>query len=1281
VQGELVLHVPRATDQRRLERALAELALRHEILRTRYQRLAGMALPVQVIQPSARIAWNETSRVVDGPDLTVEVAAADADTLRVRLRLSAVHGDTSSLLRIAGEWAVVYTGQQPEGTPLQYAGGSRAEARAFWQRSLAARVPPTGLPLRGAALLDRVDPLGVDISIPGALQDLWTSAAARMNLPPAALALAAWTTLLFQHGGADAVTIGVDWQERPTELASALGLLSEPLPVTVEGLGELDVSALCRSLAERLADLRDAREIFPSAEDDQPYPFGFRFVPALEDRCQAALRDAGWQIAAANSPSAPHQLLLECRASVSGPALTLYVDQTLYDESAARLLGDQLVTLLEHLCRRPRQRLGELSALSVTERHQVVTVLGEAPRLPSDREDVYARIAAMPSLAACFAGAAAAHASAAAVTGAGGTLSYATLDRRSAELAGALSRRVRGPGARVAHFLPRDVDAIVAMVAILRAGAVYVPIDPDYPEARIAFMLSDCGADLILTRRDLVPRLPEPFRHGARLLFTDETTGEVAPDVASRPADTAYMIYTSGSTGQPRGVPITHAAALYSLAARVAYYPDPIRKFLLLSSFAFDSSLAGLFGTLAQGGCLRVATSAEQKDPDRLAEIVREEGVTHLLALPSLHHLLLPRLSGFEHALAAAIVAGEACPAGLVEAHHRALPRTRLYNEYGVTEAAVWSTVGECGPTSRSRHRGPVSIGRPVPHGRVYVLDAAGKPVARGLKGEMHLGGPGLSAGYWQRPEITAEKFVRLRVREDGEPERLYRTGDHAYWDDRGELVFLGRGDGQVKIRGYRIELGEIEAALRRVTGAEQVVVLADAGAAAESAPSGAEVFLRAFVEIAGPLDVGDVRRELARLLPEPMIPSDIQALAALPRTANGKFDRRALAALDRKRQRAPYIPPQGPIEETLASLWAELLGCERVGRDDDFFVLGGHSLLAVRLVHRLTAALGRDVQVSKVFENPRLAALAGAIAEAPGRSGAPDEPAIACARAAGPPTSIVPLQSLGSRPPLYCVDPTGLHVGAYEPLAASLGPTQPVFGLELGRALTTEGPSIEPIADRLAEEIRRHQPRGPYRVLGWSLGGVLALAIARALERRGERVAFVGIVDTQPAVHLYADEVPDPVEELAAYLDPDRRDELLARPASVLRALRERLSSLPSETRVAEAVAWAQGEGLLSADDPAAAFVARYHLLRSAALFVKSLPPGALSVPIHAWWSTESLERHGGPPLDWRIFTRAGASVETLAGDHFAAIQAAQVHDRVRAIVGSLDEAVTEVA
>jgi amino acid adenylation domain-containing protein len=464
-------------------------------------------------------------------------------------------------------------------------------------------------------------------------------------------------------------------------------------------------------------------------------------------------------------------------------------------------------------------------------------------------------------------------------------------------------------------------------------------------------------------------------------LDADMLAWEGLPDTNTEPgelgltrANLAYVIYTSGSTGAPKGVMVEHGNLLHSTAARFRYYTAPVESFLLLSSFAFDSSIAGIFWTLSQGGALVLPSADAQFDLRSIGRLVARHRVTHLLCVPSLYLPLLDGVSAGDLAtLSAVIVAGEECSPALVKRHHACLGGTPLYNEYGPTECCVWATVHRCDPKDTQ----VVPIGRPIANSRLYVLDVEGEPVPIGVTGEISIGGAGVARGYLRRPELTALRFLPdpFAVAAEKPHARLYRTGDLGRWSSQGELEFLGRADQQVKIRGFRIELGEIEAALLAQPGILQAAVIAR-----DDAPGG--TYLAAYVvsDAGSTLDPARLRGALAEHLPDHMIPRVFVSLAALPLTANGKLDRRALLARGREdRLTADYEAPQGAVETQLAAVLAEVLKIERVGRHDNFFELGGNSLLAVDLMERL-GRRNLNVDARAVFSQPNVAALAAVI-------------------------------------------------------------------------------------------------------------------------------------------------------------------------------------------------------------------------------------------------------------------------------------------------------------
>ncbi|MER8034794.1 non-ribosomal peptide synthetase [Streptomyces hydrogenans] len=536
------------------------------------------------------------------------------------------------------------------------------------------------------------------------------------------------------------------------------------------------------------------------------------------------------------------------------------------------------------------------------------------------------------------------------------------------------------PGDRVGVLADRSTAMVAAVLGALRAGAAYVPVDPSHPDERIAALLADAGvtATLVTGRHGDRP-VPAPVAAddpdlreptGPDAAAADDGTAVDATPTGGATADEAYLIYTSGSTGAPKGVVVGHAQLAASTAARRAVYPgEPV--FLLLSPLAFDSSVAGLWGTLTAGGRLVVAGPDAYRDPEALVALVERHSVSHLLCVPSLYDALLAAAERTGPArlasLTTVVTAGETLPEALLRRHTAVLgPSAVLVNEYGPTECTVWASYRRCRPG------GPVDIGGPVPGALLYVLDAAGRLVPPGVTGELHIGGTGVAHGYAGRPEATARVFVPDPF--EGGTARMYRTGDLVRWSAEGTLEFLGRRDNQVKIRGHRVELGAVETALRGCPGVREAVVVPD--------PDGDR--LAGFVVTDDPSGLPALRARLAATLPEAAVPAVLRAMDAFPVTVNGKADRAALTALlapaaaPASPSPAPAVPasvPTGPAPaseaDTLARVadaWAEVLAVETVPADVNFFDLGGHSLLVIRLQDALESRTGVRLSVVDLF-------------------------------------------------------------------------------------------------------------------------------------------------------------------------------------------------------------------------------------------------------------------------------------------------------------------------
>ncbi|MGC9669680.1 non-ribosomal peptide synthetase [Planosporangium sp. 12N6] len=569
------------------------------------------------------------------------------------------------------------------------------------------------------------------------------------------------------------------------------------------------------------------------------------------------------------------------------------------------------------------------------------------------------------------------------------SLSYRTLDAWAAAIAVRLAAAGVRRGDTVAVVMGPSAAMVAATLGAWRAGAAYVPIDLAQPDRRISAVLDDAAVAAVLTCPTAEPRLRAAGRPLV-VVSCAETAARPGPAVEPAQDDPAYVIYTSGSTGEPKGVLVTHGQLAASTAARRLVYPGA-PTFLLVSPLAFDSSVAGLWGTLSTGGRLVVAGADEVRDPECLVRLVDRHRVTHLLGVPSLYAVLLDAADragpGALRSLDTVITAGEALPETLLRRHFTVHGHgVCLVNEYGPTEATVWATY------RRFTGPGPVSIGGPIPGARVYVLDGDLRPVPRGAEGELYIGGAGVAQGYVGRPEATERAFLPDPFTATPGA-RMYRTGDTVRWNSEGTLDFLGRHDDQIKIRGHRVELGAVDAALRALPGVRDVVVLPDESRTA----------MEAFVVGDPAVSEETVRLELSRQLPAAMVPGRIRVLPELPLSVNGKVDREALRRAAAEPASEPR-PAAGGATAQVAAAWADVLKVSDVPLDVNFFDLGGHSLTMFQLQDALERRTGTRPSVVALFRHTTVAAQAELIGRGGtdrGLAGNPRQAVVERARAA----------------------------------------------------------------------------------------------------------------------------------------------------------------------------------------------------------------------------------------------------------------------------------------
>ncbi len=995
-----------------LQRAFAQLIERHEILRTSFRQVPGSDQWTQVISTEHSFALE----VRDLRDVSEGAQEESLDALAVKLEAGfdllspcslraalarmeervyvllltqpAVANDHLGLRNLITELCATLRGAGDQ-EPMQFAdialflteAGEADDSqtlRALWAQLEGDRPFDQRLALQEVAHpIARRDDLRsclrfIDTELQGELAD-WAKSG---GVSPASVHLAAWQVLLARHADTDRVITGVASPGRAYEgLETALGTFARHLPIASRTEAGLGFYALCKDLELRVQASENAHETFgfealgraqPAA---WPFAFVYHALPGEEPKALTA-GELVFEIEEILHRGESAHLRLEIDAAQPG-TLRLQFDPAHFAAATVLLVAEQYEALLHCI-------VSDASGKNSVE---------EASSMPSSqKERLLSEFARMHATADARSGfvhewiveAARENPEAIAVIAEERQIDYRELDSWSDHIAGLILANDPEPGSFVGLYFERSVEMIASILGTLKAGCAYLPLPPDYPHERLEHMADDAEVTCVLSRAADVEGVPA--FHATLLHVDPEGLGETEVATSScTPETNAYAIYTSGSTGKPKGVPISHANLAHSTRARFATYKEPVGAYLLLSSFAFDSSVAGIFWTLSQGGTLVLPAAGFERDIPSLAGEIQRRGITHLLGLPSLWNALLDTSTDAElQSLKTVIVAGESCPPACVQNHRERLPHTALYNEYGPTEATVWASVFEC-TEEGARQRAStlqVPIGRPIPGAEVFVVARNGELAPIGTSGELYVGGAGVAAGYRNRPELTEQKFVPHGFGGTGS---LYRTGDRVRFLADGNLEFLGRIDQQVKIRGYRIELEEIEAALALHEHINEAVVVA--------AQQDGDAQLVAYVVAHDELEEHVLLAHLASRLPEYMLPSSFVRTDALPLLPNGKVDRRALESSDllprdKIADQPTFEAPVSPVEKVLAFLWQDLLKKPSISRGDDFFQLGGHSILATQLYARILETLGVKIGLRSLFEERTLDAIARALTD-----------------------------------------------------------------------------------------------------------------------------------------------------------------------------------------------------------------------------------------------------------------------------------------------------------
>ena len=1014
----IALRMEGRLDVEALGATLNEIVRRHEVLRTTFAAEGGQ--PVQVVRSarpvkleqvdlsaepeeereaqSRAFVSQETARPFDlarGPLLRASLLKLAGEDHIATLTMHHIVGDGWSLGVLVREVAALYeafVADQPSPLPelpIQYAdfaawqrewlsGEVLEQELDYWRRQLAGAPATLKLPTdRARPSVQTHRGASYNFTLPAPLSAALRQLSRQEGATLFMTLLAAWQLLLSRHAGQEDVVVGTPIANRTrSETESLIGFFVNTLalradlsgaPTFRELVGRVREACLGAYAHQDLPFERLVEELAP--ERSLSHAPIFQVMFALQNASLTGLELPGLKLSPVPGVITTTKFDMTLTMFDSGERIggSLDYDVELFDASTAERFITHFETLLASAAADPDCVVGQLSLLGEDERRQVLVEWNcterPYPRGLCVHELFEERAAQSPEALALMADT--------------GEVTYAELNTRANQLAWRLRGLGVGPEVVVGVMLERSTEMVAALLAVLKAGGAYLPLDPEYPLERLAFMIEDAQVPVLLTQERLLDNLPTHWGH---LLCLDADAESIAGESAENlgrsaaPDNLAYIMYTSGSTGRPKGVCVTHRA-ISRLVVNTDYVSlSEAETLLQLAPVSFDASTFEIWGALLNGARLAIFP-AERPSLEQLADVLRRHQVTTLWLTAGLFHQMVERqldgLCGVRQLLAG----GDVLTPGAVQRVLREVAGCRVINGYGPTEATTFTT---CHPMRDADGVGAnVPIGRPIANTRVYILDERMSPVGVGMAGELYVGGDGLARGYLGRAGQTAERFVPNPFSADG-GERLYRTGDTVRYLEDGRIEFLGRADGQVKVRGYRIETGEIEAALGEHRTVREAVVVA------RPEPVGGDKRLVAYIVAAdsGTVDPAELRRHLRGRLPEYMMPSAFVTLDLLPLSPNGKVDRRALPDPEHNRPRATpaFVALTTGTEELLGALFGEVLGLERVGADENFFELGGHSLLATQLVSRLRQALGVEVPLREMFEQPTVRGLAQSV-------------------------------------------------------------------------------------------------------------------------------------------------------------------------------------------------------------------------------------------------------------------------------------------------------------
>ncbi|MGE0361764.1 MAG: amino acid adenylation domain-containing protein [Vicinamibacterales bacterium] len=1169
--GHPVYNIPAAfdldgpLDVPALQRSLDGLVARHESLRTSFaetgdglrQVVADAAsVPIAIVEcggvPSPARASQRDRRLAElarrpfeltrGPLLSATLLRWSPTAHTLLLLVHHIVADGWSIAVIGRELSCLYgahaAGEVPTLAPveLQYAdysvwqqrrldAGEFAPQLEFWQRHLLGAPPALELPTDHPRPAAKTYDGGVEwLDLPPERAAAIREVARQLHVTPFVVLLAGCSFVLGRYAGTTDVVLGTPIADRfRPETEAMVGFLVNTVVLRCDLAQPLTVRELLTRLHERVAMAIAHHELPFDRLVDALRPVRHlgrtpvvEVMIALQPDPLEAFAFAGLTTVPVpiHNGTAKFDLHFGFEEAGTGLRCMLEYSTDLFTAQTIRRLSRHLDAVLAAIVAAPDRRIDDLTVLTPEEEQRALVEWNRTARdYPSDRS--VSRL--VEARAAASAGAIAVRAGAAAIT-------YGELNRRANRLAAVLAASGAGPGDHIALALERSIDLIVAMLAVVKLRAVYVPLDPANPPARLQTIVDDAGVAVVIVHAATATlALAGPRRVDLEALpAAIEAGGD--PVEACGGSDVAYVMYTSGSTGRPKGVAVPHRGIARLVVGTDYVTIGPGDVVAQVSNQAFDAATFEIWGALANGATLDIVDRDTVLSPHRFARCIRDHRVSTMFLTSALFNAVAAHEPAAFATMTQLVVGGDVVEPRWAAAVLRAGPPARLINGYGPTEAttfAAWHVIDDASAAGPS-----IPIGRPIANTTLYVLDERMRVVPVGVTGELYIGGPGVACGYLGDEQLTARRFVAAPFAGGG---RLYRTGDAARYRPDGTIEFRGRLDGQVKVRGFRVEPGEVEAIIARHPQVADVVVTARTDSGGERRLVACVVGIEPVAEALAPA----VREWLTTQVPDYMLPVVI-TLPALPLTANGKIDREALPDVEAV-PASPSWPPATATERALARIWAEVLNRDELGTDQTFFDLGGHSLSALRVFARIQEQFSVTLTLATLFDAPTIGRLSAVIdaARAPAAGGGAATPAAlspsdggdrAAGGAAMLPADVfrrspclVAIRPTGTRRPFFVLPGAGGNILGFQPVARHLNPDQPVVGLEsLGRdGRHPPMTSFEAIAARFIGEMRTLQPQGPYAIGGISFGGMVAFEMAQQLRASGERVSLLALLDT----------------------------------------------------------------------------------------------------------------------------------------------------------------------